>query len=341
VFTLLELTPTVIGTMTKPRPFHRLFGLAWMDFLEDTPARVEAEVDIATQQMLLDVAIAVDNSDGLPRSWPDGCEEMGKHNAITFKSYREPLDYWALWELAHHYVGLRYRVSPREKLLPESDFRLFAIAVRRPQILDGFSGLTQLKPLKPGVYGLTVLDRTVRLIVIHELPLTPNNAMLHLFSAREDAIRFGMSHYRERTTTTSALICELFQEYLEDPNMSDLLKEFAQQTIKRLLESLPPEERLKGVPAEERLKGVPAEERLKGVPTEERLKGVPAEERLKGVPAEERLKGVPIEERLKGLSPSERLAGLSAGEVLQGLSPEAIEALLRKLKGNGTAHEPK
>jgi predicted Zn-dependent peptidase len=70
---------------------------------------------------------------------------------------------------------------------------------------------------------------------------------------------------------------KLFQEYSEDPDMPDKLKEFVRETIDELLDSLPAEERLKGLAAEERLKGLAAEERLKGLSAEEVVKGLSPE----------------------------------------------------------------
>jgi hypothetical protein len=104
---------------------------------------------------------------------------------------------------------------------------------------------------------------------------------------------------------TSSLLMKLFKAYEEDATMSEKLKAFVRETIDEMLNSLSTEERLKGLPAEERLKGLPAEERLKGLPAEERLKG------------------------------------LSAEEVLRALSPEAREALVRQLKGNGSGSNPR
>ena len=47
-----------------------------------------------------------------------------------------------------------------------------------------------------------------------------------------------------------------------------------------------------------------------------------------------------LEERLEGLSPEERLKGMSAEEVVRALSPEALEALRRQLKANGSSTKP-
>jgi len=163
--------------------------------------------------------------------------------------------------------------------------------------------------LQEGVYELRVLTLPIRIIVVGQLPQAEHNAMLHLFSAREELLRYGREHFQPNSQETSSLLYKLFKMYSEDPDMPDKLQEFARETIEKFLKSLTPEKRVEGLPAEERLKGLPAEERLKGLPAEERLKGLPAEERLKG---------------------------LSAEEVFRALPPETLEALAQKLKANGS-----
>ncbi len=233
---------------------------------------------------------------------PDGFEHLAPHNLLTFKSHQEALNVWALCELIGHYVNYRKQASPsRQNLLPETDFRLFAVCARYPQQLAQQVTLT---PLRPGVYEVMVLTLRIRIIVVNQLPQEEHNAMLHLFSAREELLRYGQEHYRPHSQETSSLLYQLFKAYSEEPDMPDKLKEFVRQTIDELLESLPKEELRKRLSPEERLEGLPAEELR------------------------------------KRLSPGERLAGMSADEVLRSLSPEALESLTRQLKANGSSKQP-
>ena len=94
--------------------------------------------------------------------------------------------------------------------------------------------------------------------------------MLHLFSAREELLRYGQEHYRPHSQETSSLLYKLFQAYSEEPDMSDKLKEYVRQSIDELLRSLPPEELRKRLSPEERLEGLSAEEVLKALPPETR-----------------------------------------------------------------------
>jgi hypothetical protein len=60
-----------------------------------------------------------------------------------------------------------------QDLLPESDFRLFAFAVRFPTGLAG-----QVIRLKAGVYDATHFSGTLRIVVVHQLPEEEHSAML-------------------------------------------------------------------------------------------------------------------------------------------------------------------
>jgi hypothetical protein len=244
--------------MSDPTPFHRLFGLAWFDFFRGTPVKVESEIDLSKTQQYLDVAILRPGLDPLPRPLPDGFDDLGEHNLVTFKSYQESLDAWALLEAIGHYVNYRkqYSRSMRD-LMPESVLRLFAVSVRSPQ---GLAREVELTPIQQAVYEVRVLGLRIRIIVIHELPLEQQNAMLHLFSANEAQLRYGQEHYRPHSTETSSLLYDLLKAYSEDPDMADKLQEYFRQRLDEIVRELPLEKRLEGLSPEERLEGLSAEQ---------------------------------------------------------------------------------
>ncbi len=226
--------------MSDPRPFHRIFGLAWFDFFQGTPITVTPEIDLSLKQQLLDLAIFRPGLDPIARPLPDGFEDMGAHNLVTFKSYQESLDAWALYEEVSHYVNYRKQYSPSmQDLLPQSDFRLFAVCVRFPQNL---AREVELTPIRAGVYEVRVLTLRIRIIVVHQLPEEKQNAMLHLFSADLKQIHYGQEHYRPHSTETSTLLYDLFKAYSEDPDMADKLREYVRQSLDELFQKLPPEE---------------------------------------------------------------------------------------------------
>lgn len=261
--------------MSDPRPLHRLFGLSWIDFFQGIAVTVETEIDLSLKQQFLDVVLIRKGTEPIPRRLPDGFEELAAHNLVTFKSHQEALDGWALCELVGHYVNYRKQSSPSmQDLLPESDFRLLAVCARFPHNLARQVTLT---PVRDGVYEVRLLTMSIRVIVVHQLPCEEHNALLHLFSAREELLRYGREHFRPRSPETSTLLYELFNAYREDVNMSDKLKEFVRESIDKLLQSLPPAERLKGLPAEELRKALPPAERLKGLSADEVIKGLPPE----------------------------------------------------------------
>jgi hypothetical protein len=68
------------------------------------------------------------------------------------------------------------------------------------------------------------------------------------------------THYRPYSAGTSSLLYELFETYKEDPEMPVKLKEFVQETINKMLKTLPAEKRLEGLTTEQRLEGLSPEE---------------------------------------------------------------------------------
>jgi len=122
-----------------------------------------------------------------------------------------------------------------------------------------------------GVYEVRHFTGLIRVVVVHELPQEEHNALLHLFSARTELVRYGRANYRLRSEETSTLLLQLFERYrLEAPFMADTLEQFARETIAELLRKMSPEERLEGLSAEERVKGLSPEELLAALPPETR-----------------------------------------------------------------------
>jgi hypothetical protein len=261
--------------MSEPRPLHRLFGLSWIDFFQGTAIAVETEMDLSLKQQFVDLVLIRKGLEPIPRPLPDGFENLAAHNLVTFKSHQEALDAWALWELVGHFVNYRKQASPSlQDLLPLSEFRLYAVSARHPQ---GLAQQVDLTAHGEGVYVVRGLGLQIRVIVANQLPQEEHNAMLHLFSAREELLRYGREHYRPHSQETSSLLYQLFKTYSEEAEMPDKLKEFVRETIDELLNSLPAEERLKGLPVEELRKRLSPEERLKGLSAEDLLRALPPE----------------------------------------------------------------
>src|SRR4051794_40453214 len=104
-----------------------------MEFFQGTDVTVEMEIDLSLKQQFLDLIIIHLSSSPLPRPLPDGLD-LGRRNLITFKSHKEALDLWTLWELIGHFVNYCKQCSPSlNELLPVEEFRLFAVCSRFPQ----------------------------------------------------------------------------------------------------------------------------------------------------------------------------------------------------------------
>jgi hypothetical protein len=294
--------------MDEKRQWHRWFGLCWADFFTGLPVTVEMEKDLSIKQQFLDVVIVRKGNEPLPRRPPDGFEELGPHNLISFKSFQEALDGWALMELVGHYVNYRKQVSP--DLSPEDDFRLFAVCVRYPEKL---ANRCALQRLQEGVYRIEFFDASLRLIVTNELAREEHNAMLHLFSYKEDLLRYGEQHYRPYSPQTTTFLHQLYAQYALEGIMPFTYEQGVQEALQDII------------------RGMPVEKRIEGVPVEKLLEHVPPEKRLEGVPVEKRLEGVPLEKRLEGLS---------LEEILNALPPQAREELLRRTQGSAPPVPP-
>jgi hypothetical protein len=211
---------------------------------------VELEKDLSHRQQLLDIIIVRRGPGAVRRPLPDGLDQLVDHNLITFKSFQEPLDDWALKELTGHYVNYRKQVSG-DLLLPEASFGLYAICARRPR--DLFATI-QLESLQEGVYLCRRGSDAIRVLVAAELPKTEHNSLLHLFSAATDRVQYGAEHYTPPSARVSTIINKLFTSYRrEGLTMPYTMDDF----VKEILDELTPEERLRGLPAEERLRGLP------------------------------------------------------------------------------------
>jgi hypothetical protein len=250
--------------------WHRLFGLLLTDFFAGSPFEVELEKDLSRKKQILDVVILRKRPGRFARRLPDGFDQLAPRNLLTFKSYWEPLGDWALKELTGHYVNYRKQVSPSlNSLLPEEEFRLYAVCSRHP---DNLAAVVQLRAVQAGVYDCRRGSDLIRVIVAHELPKTKNNALLHLLSASPDQVRYGVEHYEQHSADTSTLLGQLFEGYeREGLTMPYTMEDFRRDYVKEHLKDLTLKERLEGLSPEERLEGLSPDERLQGLSADELL----------------------------------------------------------------------
>jgi hypothetical protein len=217
--------------------WHRLFGLLLSDFFTGSPFIVELEKDLSIKKQLLDVVILRRGRGRFTKQLPDGFEGLVRHNLITFKSHQESLDDWALKELTGHYVNYRKQVSPSmQTLLPEEEFHLYAVRSRHPHNL---TGVVELRRLQDGVYECRRGSDVIRVVVVHDLPRTENNALLHLLAAAPDQVGYGVAHYRQHSEDTSTVLSQLFEGYEREGiamsyTMEDFRRDFTKEHLKDL-----------------------------------------------------------------------------------------------------------
>jgi hypothetical protein len=279
--------------------WHHLLGAGLDDLLTGSGYEVVLEKELSLKKQRLDILI-IEQKFGQPiAELPDGLGPLARRNLVSYKSPRQALDAWTLDELLGHYVNYRKQASPSfEKLLPEEDFRLYAICTRHPEKLAAGAAL---QPVQEGVYDLLWGSRLVRVIVLSEIPRSERNALWLLFSGLADKVQYGFAQYKSQQHELPPLLNKLFESYqIEGIAMPYTVADVKRELKEEFLTSFTPEERLKGLPPEARLKGLPPEARLKGLPPEARLKGLPPEELLK------RLNRKQIEAYLKKLSAQSR-----------------------------------
>jgi hypothetical protein len=114
----------------------------------------------------------------------------------------------------------------------------------------------------------------------------------------DDLLRL-FSHDKERTREAQQFWAE--QVGTKEAGMAVQELEGYDEVMQKLLDSLPPEQRLAGLTPEQRLAGLAPEQRLAGLAPEQRLAGLDPEQRLAGLDPEQAILALP-DEVLRGFS---------------------------------------
>jgi hypothetical protein len=258
--------------------WHRLLGLIFTDFFTGSTWSVELEKDLSMKRQLLDIIILRQDGGSPISPLPDGLEDMKKHNLLTFKSIREPLDDWTLKELTGHYVNYRKQISPSfNDLYPEDHFQLYGITARYPKKL--FSQQVELTKVQDGVYDMHRGSDNIRLIVLNEIPRAKHNAIWLMFSGIPGEVEFAARQYRGKTQEISTVLNTLFDNYnLERFPVSYTMKDFQRDYVKNHLGLLSPDEVLDRFSPDEVLGRFSPDEVLGRFSLDDRLKGLSPEE---------------------------------------------------------------
>ena len=239
--------------------WHRLFGLALIDFFSNSPYEVELEKDLSLKQQFLDIVIIKKNQNTFLRALPDGLENLSRYNLLSYKSLREPFDDWALKELTGHYVNYRKQISPSlNKLIDEKEFSLYAISTRFPEKL---SKQVSLIETGKGIYKINRGTDNIHLIVLSMITKEKRNVIWNLFSGIPDRIEFASAEYQKFSQETSTIMNQLFDNYQkEGVAMSYTMQDFQKDYVREHLNVLTADEVLKSYSLDERLEGLSLKE---------------------------------------------------------------------------------
>ena len=268
--------------------WHRLFGLVLIDLFTNSPFKVELELDLSARKQLLDVAVVRKGEGDFSGKLPDGLEDLTKHNLITYKSMREPLDSWTLEELIGYFVNYRKQaVEERESLPPSESFRLYAVSTRFPKKL---SNEVKLVPQSKGIYQVYFGVRNIKVIVLKDIPQKKHNALWNIFSADKQSGLYGSRHYEKRSKEISTVLDQIFTRYRQegiDIDMPYTMENFKHDVAKEYLPLLTEDERLEGLSVDKVVKNFSTDEVVKSLPADEVAKNLPTDVRLKGMSIEE------------------------------------------------------
>ncbi|HIE00991.1 MAG TPA: hypothetical protein EYP59_12010 [Thiotrichaceae bacterium] len=235
--------------------WHDLIGLGLIDLFKCSNFEVKTEQNMSIKPQYVDVLI-ISKSNGKPLdNLPDGFEFLTDHNILTYKSLNESLNQWAIAEVLGHYVSYRKIVSPKDKLLPESKFQIYAICTHYPQKLLGPENKlgAGIKKIKAGIYKISLpFIKPIIILVLSQMALQEPNALWQLFSGNAVGFEYGDAHYKWHDPEDKSLLNQLYHLYLkEGVHMSYTFEEFHRDYTMPFIESLPIEMRLKGIPPEE------------------------------------------------------------------------------------------
>ncbi len=230
---------------------------------------MELQKDLSVKQQLLDVVIIEKHSGQPLKEWPDGFDDLAKHNLLTYKSHRQILDEWAIHELIGHYVNYRKQVgqtyqamnSSPDNLMPFGDFRRYAVAARFP---NNLAAAMPFEPVTEGVFDIRWGNMKVRIIILSRISDKPENAIWQMYSAIPEKVQSAAKLYRWRKRDVSSIINQLFKNYrIEGFAMPYTVEDYQKDYVREHISKLPPDEVLEKFTADDLLKRLTTEELYK------------------------------------------------------------------------------
>ncbi len=266
-------------TTEKRRELDPTFKQVLTQFLATLPVIVETEVEVSRLPRTIDVLVVAKTKqarDQLRLKTP--FHHFRSHNQIEFKGQHDRLTVWNYMRIlgrSHFYMG--------DNKVPFDEMCVTIVCAGKPRtVLESQISPHIFTRVGEGRYQQDGSPQ-VTILVINELPTTPENYLLLLFAG---------SKKKFREFLTQALIARQFvyveYAYIVRPQVTKELLEMAgiytiprenlefiaQDIGEQLIELMDPDIILKRLNLSEILRGLKPEERLQGLKPEERLVGL-------------------------------------------------------------------
>lgn len=178
--------------------WHRLGGMVLTPLFNLLGYTTYLEVDLSLKQQLLDVLVVrrekiPPKDSGLPKIYWEAFEDFNEYNLISFKSFHESFNGYALMEFHGHAINYH-----KAKEVDFEKINLYAITNHYPKkLLKPFEGTKFLTTIKKDeIFDLTLSTVTrMRFVILR----TTDNPLLALFSNDPPKVEAGYRKLSEET----------------------------------------------------------------------------------------------------------------------------------------------
>lgn len=258
------------GKQHRPTLWHQIFGALLGERGPDA-VQIQAEPTLSTYPrrpdfLLLRQPGATEGREAriLRGLWP----RLARAALVELKSPARDFRKRELVRLLGY--GVQYHEQHLDELAGPHDLCLVLVMLRPTPSLHaeiahmGWS----LEPLEPGYARIAGVMYTTFVVFTDEVTLAEDDDFIRIFShhpVRLRQTRWWLEHWLARTMT------------MNEPHLDPSDLEGYDELLRKLLDSLPLEERFVGLSPEERLDGLSPEQRVAGLSAEERLLTLPDE----------------------------------------------------------------
>jgi len=200
--------------------WHRLWGLMMSPLFERLGCETIVELDLSIKIQRLDMVVVIKQEpfdyNLLKHEYYEGFENLNKHNLLSFKSFREVFNTFALEEFYGHFINYK-----KEKNISDDNIvNLYAITHHLPkELFERYQNTNFLECIKENeIYDLKILT-PVRFIITKN----SKHPVLGLFSDSVNQIKLSRERLEEDgwlIEQVSSYLGKLYNYYnLEGVNM--------------------------------------------------------------------------------------------------------------------------